>query len=112
MQGDNADKNYDDKNDENGPDQQRNSNENFESNNNGADHGNEGNSTATSTSVDQTDYSALTSNSYVSKNSKAVMWVFIVLGLSLLGSAFVWALVSTACHFVETSSILFFAFIP
>jgi hypothetical protein len=107
MQGDNADKNYVDKNDENGPDKQRNSNENFESNSNGADQGNEGNSTATNTSVDQADYSALTANSDVSKNSKVVMWVCIVLGLSLLGSTFVWTLVSTACYFVDASSILF-----
>lgn len=105
MQGDTADITYQDKNNDNGPDKQRNSNENFESNSNGAGQGNNGNSTATYNSTDQTDYSALTAKSYDSKNSKAATWVFIVVGLSLFGSAFAWVVVSTSCHLVVKSSI-------
>lgn len=103
MQGDTADINYQDNNNDSGPDKQRNSNENFESNSNGAGQGNNGNSTATNNSSDQTDYSVLTAKSYDSKNSKAATWVFIVVGLSIFGSAFAWLVVSTSCHLVVKS---------
>lgn len=100
MQGGNADSHYGNKNNGGGPDEQRNSNENVESSSSGANtqytagESSGENSTTTYSSSDQTDYSALTAKSYNSSSSKAGIWFFLFLGATLIGSAFVFILVS------------------